>query len=293
MAQDDARDSGVGLAEIVSAYFPVEQLARHLGDNASAPAAPIQLALGQVAAKLKDSGELHPGEQVRLIVVIDQLEELFTDPAITAAERERLVLMLASLARSGVVWVIATMRSDFWHRVAELPLLAELATGEGRLDLWPPNAAELTEIIRQPAAAAGLDFETDEQRMALDAQIASDATSGPGILPLLSYTLEELYKRDVAQAGGRVLRWESYSRSRGFARRDCSPPRRHGRGITPGGRRRPRRGPGAAPAGQSRRERRRPHRRPHCGARRLSPGDAGLAIRRRVSAHAAACCGRR
>jgi len=169
MAQDDARDSGVGLAEIVSAYFPVEQLARHLGDNASAPAAPIQLALGQVAAKLKDSGELHPGEQVRLIVVIDQLEELFTDPAITAAERERLVLMLASLARSGVVWVIATMRSDFWHRVAELPLLAELATGEGRLDLWPPNAAELTEIIRQPAAAAGLDFETDEQRMALDA----------------------------------------------------------------------------------------------------------------------------
>jgi len=210
IAQANPEDPGAGLAEIVSDYFPLEQLARHLRDNATAPAAPIQLALAQVAAKLKDSDELHPGEQVRLIVVIDQLEELFTEPAITAVERERFILMLASLARSGSVWVIATMRSDFWHRVAELPLLAELANGEGRLDLWPPNTAELTEIIRQPAAAAGLSFETDERRIGLDTQIAADAASAPGVLPLLSYTLEALYKRDVEQAGGKVLRWESY-----------------------------------------------------------------------------------
>lgn len=87
---------------------------------------------------------------------VDQLEELFTDPAITPAERERFVLLLAGLAHSGVVWVVATMRSDFWHRVAEMPLLAELANARGRLDLWPPSAAELTEIIRRPAAAAGI-----------------------------------------------------------------------------------------------------------------------------------------
>ena len=156
IAQADREHPGVGLPEIVSDYFPLEQLARHLRDNATAPAAPIQLALGQVAAKLKDSEELHAGEQVRLVIVIDELEELFTEPAITAAERERFVLMLAGLARSGAVWVIATMRSDFWHRVAEMPLLAELASGAGRLDLWPPSAIELADIIRQPAVAAGL-----------------------------------------------------------------------------------------------------------------------------------------
>src|SRR5271166_5593891 len=202
-------DPGVGLAEIVSDYFPVEQLARHLRDNATAPAAPIQLALGQIAAKLKDSGGLHTGEQVRLVIVIDQLEELFTDPAITAAERERFILMLAGLARSGAVWVIATMRSDFWHRVAELPLLAELASGEGRLDLWPPSAIERADIIRQPAVAAGLRFER-EHGVGLDEQIATDAASAPGVLPLLSYTLEVLYKRDVEGADSRLLLWESY-----------------------------------------------------------------------------------
>jgi hypothetical protein len=42
------------------------------------------------------------------------------------------------------------MRSDFWHRVSELPLLAELANSRGRLDLWPPGAAELTEINPPP-----------------------------------------------------------------------------------------------------------------------------------------------
>jgi signal transduction histidine kinase len=209
IVQTDPGDPGAGLAEIVSDYFPLEQLARHLRDSAAAPAAPIQLALGQVAAKLKDSEELHRAEQVRLVVVVDQLEELFTERSITAAERERFILMLAGLARSSAVWVIATMRSDFWHRVAELPLLAESASGDGRLDLWPPSAIELADIIRQPAAAAGLRFERDHG-VGLDEQIAVDAASAPGVLPLLSYTLEALYRRDVERADSRLLLWESY-----------------------------------------------------------------------------------
>jgi WD40 repeat protein len=209
LAHADPEDPGVGLTEIVSDYFPLAQLARHLRENATAPGAPIQLALGQVAAKLKGSEQLHPGEQVRLVVVIDQLEELFSEPAITAAVRERFVVMLANLAHSGAAWVIATMRSDFWHRVAELPLLAQLASDGGRLDLWPPSAVELADIIRQPAAAAGLRFDR-EHGIGLDEQIAVDAASAPGVLPLLSYTLEALYKRDVERADSRLLLWESY-----------------------------------------------------------------------------------
>jgi starch phosphorylase len=206
IVQADPEDPGVGLAEVVSDYFPLKQLARYLRDNAAAPAAPIQLALGQVAANLQDRGEVHPGEQVRLVVVIDQLEELFAEPAIGG---ERFILMLAGLARSGAVWVIATMRSDFWHRIAELPLLAELASGASRLDLWSPSAIELADIIRQPAVAAGLRFER-EHGIGLDEQIAVDAASAPGVLPLLSYTLEALYKRDVERTDSRLLLWESY-----------------------------------------------------------------------------------
>src|SRR5271166_667896 len=211
IARSEREYPDVGLPEIVSDYFPVELFARHLRDNPSSPGAPFQLALGQVGAALAQSEALLRGEQVRLVIVVDQLEELFTDPAIPPAERERFVELLAGLARSGVVWVVATMRSDFWHRVAEMPLLAELANGRGRLDLWPPSAAELTEIIRRPAAAAGLRFEEDEhRRMALDAQIAADAAGAPGVLPLLSYTLETLYARDVEEAGGNTLTSQTY-----------------------------------------------------------------------------------
>jgi hypothetical protein len=69
----------------------------------------------------------------------------------------------------------------------------------------------LTEIIRRRAANAGLCFEEDERRrMTLDAQIAADAATAPGVLPLLSYTLKTLYARDVEQAGGSTLTWQTY-----------------------------------------------------------------------------------
>jgi hypothetical protein len=46
--------------------------------------------------------------------------------------------------------------------------------------------------------------------MTLDAQIAADAATAPGVLPLLSYTLKTLYARDVEQAGGSTLTWQTY-----------------------------------------------------------------------------------
>ena len=128
---------------------------------------------------------------MRLVLVIDQLEELFTEPSITRAGRKRFVDLLSGLVRSGVVWVVATMRSDFWHRVAEVPLLADLLSDRSKvLDLWPPNPAEIAEIIRGPAAKAGVEFGKDEVDVALDARLAEDAAREPGALPLLSYALD-------------------------------------------------------------------------------------------------------
>jgi WD40 repeat protein len=206
---------GIGLAEMLSADFTVEKLALHLRDNAAAPAAPFAQTLGQVAAAMRGRGELLDSERVRLILVVDQIEELFTFATISDEQRRDFVKLLDGLARSGVVWVVATMRSDFWHRVGELPELRALADGGRQLDLWAPDAAELTEIIRRPAAAAGLQFGDDDQRVSLDSRLAKDAAAAPGVLPLLSYTLEMLYERDVEAARGRVLTWDSY-RALGF-----------------------------------------------------------------------------
>ena len=48
------------------------------------------------------------------------------------------------------------MRADFWHRILDVPELVALAQGQGRLEVPPPSPAEVAEMIRKPAQAAGL-----------------------------------------------------------------------------------------------------------------------------------------
>ena len=67
------------------------------------------------------------------------------------AGRARYVAALAALARSGAASVVATMRSEFFARCAELPELAALKAGQGQLDLLPPTFAEIGQMIRYPA----------------------------------------------------------------------------------------------------------------------------------------------
>ncbi|MBF0615099.1 MAG: hypothetical protein HQL92_08095, partial [Magnetococcales bacterium] len=146
-----------------------------------------------------------------LVLVVDQLEELFTLAVITAEERNRFVELLAVLAGSGSVWVVAAMRSDYFHRTAETLRLRDLAAGEGQYHLLPPRPAELEQMIRRPAAAAGLRFELDDESgLGLDAMLHEAAAREPGSLPLLEFTLDELYRLDVLQQGGELLTLASY-----------------------------------------------------------------------------------
>src|ERR1051326_7489214 len=128
------------------------------------------------------------------------MEELFTAGTITADERAAFIRCLDALARSGRVYVLATMRSDYWHRAAETPLLVEMAAGEGRLDLLPATQDEIFEMIRRPTEAAGIEFEVDPVgEIGLAATLASEAANEPGVLPLLSFLLDELYKADIGE----------------------------------------------------------------------------------------------
>ena len=91
--------------------------------------------------------------------MLDQLEELFTNELLTSLERQRFVALIGGLVRSGRVWVIATMRKDFWHQADDTPELVQMAEGDGRLELLPPTQTQLSQMIRRPATAAGVGFE--------------------------------------------------------------------------------------------------------------------------------------
>ena len=201
----------VGLPELLGPGQSVADLVSLLRTAVDEPGFVFAGALGRVGEAGRQSGRILAYEEAKLILVIDQLEELFTVAAIPVEDQRLFIRLLAGLARSGAVWVVATLRSDFWHGAAELPELVELCAGNGRIDIATPSQAEIVEMIRNPALMAGLSFGLHEKtHLGLDAVLAQHAASEPGVLPLLSFTLEALYVEDVEKRGGRILTHATY-----------------------------------------------------------------------------------
>jgi WD40 repeat protein len=199
------------LPELLAPGQAIGGLAAHLRESAAAPGFVFAGALGFVTAREREAGRLLDFESVKLVLVIDQLEELFTSADIPAADKTLFARLLRALAHSGEVWIVATLRDDFWPQFAAVPELVELAGGQGRLDIASPSPAEIAEIIRKPTLAAGLDFEAHPlSGLGLDSVLAQDSSAEPGVLPLLSFTLDTLYATDVAAAGGTRLTFASY-----------------------------------------------------------------------------------
>jgi eukaryotic-like serine/threonine-protein kinase len=200
----------VGLPELVGPGQNVEQLATNLRAVANQPGFLIGGALGRLTEAARGSGRMLAFEEPKLVLGVDQLEELFTVPGIDEKEIRLFIELLGGLARSGEIWVIATLRADFWHRAANVPELLALAEGTGRLDVAPPQHAELEEMIRKPAEAAGISFETHPNSgLRLDAVLTQHAAAEPGVLPLLSFTLDELCRR-ASGRGETVLTFADY-----------------------------------------------------------------------------------
>jgi len=211
LATTDGDDVGVpGLDD-------VEALARILRATPDHSHAYLEVALDRLTEQARKSGRILLSEQAALLLMVDQLEELFTDQRITADQRRGFAALLSALSKGGRVWIIATMRSDLWHRVSETPDLIDLAEGFGRFDALPPRPAEICQMIELPAEAAGLTFARNPvDGVALDDQIVEDASNAPGVLPLLSYLLEQLYEADAVDAGGSVLTYATYAKLGGL-----------------------------------------------------------------------------
>jgi len=148
------------------------------------------------------------GGGVRVLLLLDQLEELFASTAVSAAVRTEFLTGIEALAGSGHVWVLATLRGDFWPQAQAHPVLVRLTSGHGLLPVLPPETDALRRLIEEPARLAGLVYEQRGDQSLAD-RILRDAAAHAELLPLLEYVLRELFEQRTAQ---RVLTWESYEK---------------------------------------------------------------------------------
>ena len=125
----------------------------------------------------------------RLVVTVDQAEEVFT------LGHDRLTVerffgnLLHASAPGGPCTVILTMRADYYARAATLPALAQ-TLGAHQYLVGPLDRDGLRQVIEQPALAAGLTLGPGLVDVVLD-----DVVDQPGALPLLEHALLEVWER--------------------------------------------------------------------------------------------------
>jgi DNA-binding SARP family transcriptional activator/ABC-type glycerol-3-phosphate transport system substrate-binding protein/energy-coupling factor transporter ATP-binding protein EcfA2 len=135
-----------------------------------------------------------PNDDSCLLLVVDQLEELFSLVG-DDETRDRFLsaLLDATAVEHSRLLVIATLRADFFDRLLRHPRVGE-EVRDGIGVITPLTRQELERAITSPGAAVGVDFEPD-----LVAEIVSEVANQPGTLPMLQYALTELF--DQRQSG--------------------------------------------------------------------------------------------
>ncbi|MDE2858939.1 MAG: protein kinase [Chloroflexota bacterium] len=190
-------------AEMVPGEVPLEELAAALLSVSTSP-------LPGIVDLLRDSeGGLAegvawalPSQDSRLVLMIDQFEEVFTQVEQESDRQQFLDLILnAVAAENSPVVIIATLRADFYDRPLLYQGFGELIRKRTELVL-PLNDEELEETITGPAYRVGAVLEEG-----LVETIIEDVREQPGALPLLQYALTELFER----RDGALLTTAAYS----------------------------------------------------------------------------------
>ncbi|WP_261570538.1 nSTAND1 domain-containing NTPase [Frankia gtarii] len=146
-----------------------------------------------------DPGDGATAARGRVVLVVDQFEELFTQCTDSDARRAFIDALCVAARRSGgaepPAAVVIGIRADFAAHLAAYPSLRE-ALETRPVFVGPMSPDELRSAIEQPAVAAGLTLESglvDVVLTELDDRPTGTATAQPGHdvghLPLLSHAL--------------------------------------------------------------------------------------------------------
>jgi WD40 repeat protein len=125
----------------------------------------------------------------RLLLVVDQFEELFTVARQRTPEDEApFQEAVLGLAERPTCFVVLTVRADFYPDLMGSPLWPQIQAH--RAEVLPLGEAGLRRAIINPAERVGVYVEA-----ALVERLAADAAGEPGVLPLVQQTLVLLWER--------------------------------------------------------------------------------------------------
>lgn len=144
----------------------------------------------------------------RMVMIIDQFEECFTMCQDESKRQDFFKRLLAMLKQGeNRLYIVIGMRSDFRPRLPEYREFAK-KIDQQYVYVKDLNSEEIEEAIVEPAKHVGL--QVDER---LVEKIKADVKGYPNSLPLLQYTLYEMW-REEGNSG--FLRRETYDRLGGI-----------------------------------------------------------------------------
>ncbi|MEM9519218.1 MAG: extracellular solute-binding protein [Actinomycetota bacterium] len=181
--------------EMTPAPHPFEALEDALLAIAVDPPVSMVETLLEPAGIQRALNRILPDDGSNVVLVIDQFEELFTqvEPSTAADFIDSLTEVIEEA--HGRLRVVVTLRADFYDRPLRHPALGELLR-DGTEVITAMTPDELERAITGPISGLPIEFETG-----LVAELVHDVIDRDGALPLLQYTLTELFD---GQVGGQI-----------------------------------------------------------------------------------------
>ena len=188
-----------------------------------------QGALAKLDGAGGDAGSSPPGppRRPRLLLVVDQFEQVFTQCFNEKQRQAFITAMCAATAKDSpdqdsAALIVLGMRADFEARCADYPQLADAI--QNRYLVTSMTERQLRMAITEPARRAGSSVDADLVHVLLEEvstrQPASSpavpvrrSVSGAGVLPLLSHALDQAWRN----RSGHVLTLADYERTGGIA----------------------------------------------------------------------------
>lgn len=151
-----------------------------------------EVGLAQVFEHIRE----HTPGAMKVLLVVDQFEELYTLCQDADIRKAFINELLASVETAKIRWdsfsvLLVTMRADFMGQALAHRPFAD-ALQEGSLLMGPMNRQEMHTAIEKPAEMQGATFEAG-----LVERILDDVGDKPGNLPLLEFTLTQLWEQQT------------------------------------------------------------------------------------------------